>query len=42
MLFRETIAVYRENGMKHTDALSEQNAEFSTLKQKIYTVTTDL
>jgi hypothetical protein len=29
MLFRETIAVYCENHMKHTNALCGQNAEFS-------------
>jgi hypothetical protein len=28
MLFRETVAVYCENHMEHTDTLCEQNAEF--------------
>jgi hypothetical protein len=28
MLLRETVAVYCENHMEHTDTLCEQNAEF--------------
>jgi hypothetical protein len=28
MLFRETVAVYRENHTEHTDTPSGQNAEF--------------
>jgi hypothetical protein len=32
MLCRETIAVYCENYMKHTNTLCEQNAEFQYVK----------
>jgi hypothetical protein len=32
MLFRETVAVYYENRMKHTNTLCVQNAEFSYVK----------
>jgi hypothetical protein len=32
MLFGETVAVYCENHMEHTDTLCEQNAEFWYVK----------
>jgi hypothetical protein len=32
MLFRETVAVYCENHMEHTDTLCGQNAEFWYVK----------
>jgi hypothetical protein len=32
MLFGETVAVYCENHMKHTDALCGQNAELQYVK----------
>jgi hypothetical protein len=32
MLFRETVAVYSENHMEHTDTLCGQNAEFVIIK----------
>jgi hypothetical protein len=32
MLFRETVAVYCENHIKHTDTLCGQNAEFWYIK----------
>jgi hypothetical protein len=32
MLFRETVAVYCENHMEHTDTLCGQNAEFECVK----------
>jgi hypothetical protein len=31
MLFRETVAVYCENHLEHTNTLYEQNAEFSNI-----------
>jgi hypothetical protein len=40
MLFRETVAVYCENHMEHTDTLCWQNAEFGVLKQVVHIVTT--
>jgi hypothetical protein len=36
MLFRETVAVYCENRMEHTNTLLEQNAEFMALKQVVH------
>jgi hypothetical protein len=32
MLFGETVAVYCENHMEHTDTLCGQNAEFQCVK----------
>jgi hypothetical protein len=34
MLFGETVAVYWENHMEHTDTLCGQNAEFSNAKKR--------
>jgi hypothetical protein len=43
MQFRETVAVYRENHMEHTNTLWGQYAEFlNTLKQVVYIVTNGL
>jgi hypothetical protein len=39
-LFKETIAVFYENGTKHTNTFCRQNAEFSTLGQVVRTATT--
>jgi hypothetical protein len=42
MLFRETVAVYCENHVEHTDALCRQNAGFIVLKQVVRILTTRL
>jgi hypothetical protein len=42
MLFRETVAVYCENRMEHTDTLCGQNAEFSMRKQAVHIQSLDL
>jgi hypothetical protein len=42
MLFGETVGVYYENHMEHTNTLCEQNVEFSMLKQVVHIVTTGL
>jgi hypothetical protein len=34
MLFREIIAIYYENHMKHTNTLRERSAQFSMLRQE--------
>jgi hypothetical protein len=39
MLFRETVSVYCENHMEHTDTLCGQNAGFLMLKQVVHIVT---
>jgi hypothetical protein len=36
MLFGETVAVYCENHMEHTDIMCEQNAEFYVQAGGIY------
>jgi hypothetical protein len=40
MLIKETVSVYCENHMDHTNTLCGQNAEFIMLKQVVYIVTT--
>jgi hypothetical protein len=42
MLFRETVAVYCENHMEHTNTLCGQNAEFLTVKGGTYSNRFDL
>jgi hypothetical protein len=42
MLFRETVAVYCETHMEHTDTLCGQNTEFCMLKHVVHIVTTGL
>jgi hypothetical protein len=42
MLFRETVAVYCENHMEHTDTLCGQNAEFWYVKRVVHIVTVSL
>jgi hypothetical protein len=37
MLFRETVAVYRENHTEHTDTLCGQNAEFCNIYNSVRT-----
>jgi hypothetical protein len=40
MLFKEIIAVYCENQMKHSDTRCVQNSEFTLLKRMVHIVTT--
>jgi hypothetical protein len=42
MLHRETVAVYYENHVEHTNRLCGQNLKFSMLKQVVYIVTADI
>jgi hypothetical protein len=42
MLFRETVAVYCENHMEHTDTPCSQNSEFQYVKAGGTIVTTGL
>jgi hypothetical protein len=39
MPFKETIVVYCENHMKHTDTLCEHNTEYNMLKQVVRIIT---
>jgi hypothetical protein len=39
MFFGETVAVYCENHMEHTDALREHNVDFVMLKLVVHIVT---
>jgi translation initiation factor IF-1 len=40
MLFGETVAVYCENHMEHTDTLVGRMRSFGMLKQVVYILTT--